>query len=118
MQLKADNPNIDFVPPETGGLLWTDNMEIPVGAPHAYTAEKFMDYVYQPEVQAPIDGVRELHLPGERGQGGPPEERPGDRRKPADLPGRRLPRRAHLPGQLKPEEDTQLTEAFQKVIGA
>ena len=36
-------------------MLWTDNMQIPVGAPHAYTAEKFMDYVYQPEVQAPIE---------------------------------------------------------------
>src|SRR3954453_18031939 len=54
VQLKADNPNIDFVLPETGGMLWTDNMQIPVGAPHAFTAEKFIDYVYLPEIQAPI----------------------------------------------------------------
>ena len=53
VQLKADNPNIDFVLPETGGMLWTDNMQIPVGAPHAYTAEKFIDYIYQPEVAGP-----------------------------------------------------------------
>ena len=29
-------------------------MQIPIGAPHAWTAEMFMDYVYDPEVQAPI----------------------------------------------------------------
>src|SRR6185503_3584204 len=55
VQLKPDNPNIEFVLPESGGMLWTDNMQIPVGAPRAYTAEKFIDYVYQPEVQAPIE---------------------------------------------------------------
>ena len=42
VQLKADDPNVDFILPESGGMLWTDNMQIPVGAPHAYTAEKFI----------------------------------------------------------------------------
>ena len=70
VQLKADNPNIEFVLPESGGMLWTDNMQIPVGAPEPFTAEKFMDYIYLPEVQAPIeayinyicpvDGVKEV----------------------------------------------------------
>ena len=44
VQLKADNPNIDFVLPESGGMLWTDDMQIPVGAPHAFTAEKLIDF--------------------------------------------------------------------------
>ena len=35
-------------------MLWSDNMQIPIGAPHAWTAEVFMNYVYDPEVQAPI----------------------------------------------------------------
>ena len=70
VQLEADNPNIKFVAPETGVHLWTDNMEIPVGAPAPYTAEKFMDFVYEPEVQAdiaeyvnyicPVNGVQEI----------------------------------------------------------
>ena len=29
-------------------------MQIPVGAPDAFTAEKFIDFVYRPEVQADI----------------------------------------------------------------
>ena len=70
IQLQVDNPNIVFVKPEEGFLLWSDNMQVPVGAPHAYTAQKFMDFVYRPEVQAditawvnyvcPVKGVREL----------------------------------------------------------
>ena len=55
VQLKADNPNVEFVLPESGGMLWTDNMQILAGALQAFTAEKFIDYVYQPEVQAPIE---------------------------------------------------------------
>ena len=55
VQLRPDNTNIEFLRPDEGFMLWTDNMQIPVGAPHAYTAEKFMNYVYEPEVQAPIE---------------------------------------------------------------
>ncbi len=50
--------------------LWTDNMEIPVGAPEPVTAEKFIDFVYEPEIQAdiaeyvnyicPVNGVKEI----------------------------------------------------------
>ena len=99
VQLKADNPNIEFVLPESGGMLWTDNMQIPVGAPHAYTAEKFIDYIYQPEVAGPDRGVHELHLPGERRQGGAGEDGPDARREPADLPGHGRPRQhVHLHG--------------------
>ncbi len=70
VQLQADNPNIEFVQPEEGFLLWSDDMQIPVGAPHASTAQKLMDFVYRPEVQlaitewvnyvCPVKGVQEL----------------------------------------------------------
>jgi spermidine/putrescine transport system substrate-binding protein len=39
---------------ETGVHLWTDNMQVPVGAPEPYPAEKFIDFVYDPEIQADI----------------------------------------------------------------
>ena len=35
-------------------MVFTDSMQIPVGAPHAYTAEKMIDFVYQPEIAAKI----------------------------------------------------------------
>jgi spermidine/putrescine transport system substrate-binding protein len=118
VQLTADNPNIKFVAPETGVALWTDNMEIPVGAPHAYTAEKFMDFVYEPEIQAaitayvnyicPVKGVKEILTKSD----------PSIGENQLIFPSDKTLNDAFIFRQLKPDEDTQLTEAFQKVIGA
>ena len=70
IQLQADNPNIEWRMPDEGCILWSDNMLIPVGAPNPAAALAFMDYVYDPEVQAdvaayvnyvtPVDGVQEV----------------------------------------------------------
>ncbi len=35
-------------------MLWTDNMLIPKGAQHKYTAELMIDWVYDPKIAAPI----------------------------------------------------------------
>ena len=70
IQLQADDPNIEWLRPAEGCNLWSDNMVIPVGAPNPTAAEAFMDYVYDPEVQAqiaqyvnyvtPVEGVKEV----------------------------------------------------------
>ncbi len=54
IQAQADNENIDYVQPEQGCLLWSDNMSIPVGAPNAPAAYAFMNYVYEPTNMAQI----------------------------------------------------------------
>ena len=69
MQLQYDRPDIQFVIPEEGGMSWYDTMVIPKGAPNAYAAADFMNFVYDP-VQAaqltayvqfvsPVKGVRD-----------------------------------------------------------
>jgi spermidine/putrescine transport system substrate-binding protein len=70
VQLQADNPNIEFQMPSEGCSLWSDNMVIPVGAPNPTAAEAWMNYVYDPAVQAniaeyvnyvtPVEGVKEV----------------------------------------------------------
>ena len=55
--------------PEAGGLLWSDNMLVPIGSPHKTNAETLMNYYYDPEVAAqvaawvnyicPVEGARE-----------------------------------------------------------
>ncbi len=45
---------IEFVVPEEGALLWTDNMCVPQGARHLADAITFMDWVYQPDAAAQI----------------------------------------------------------------
>jgi spermidine/putrescine transport system substrate-binding protein len=53
-QLQFDNPDLQFVVPEEGAILWTDNMAIPKGAAHPNAALAMMDYVYDPEIAAQI----------------------------------------------------------------
>jgi spermidine/putrescine transport system substrate-binding protein len=70
IQLQADDPNIEFVMPTEGCMLWSDNMLIPVGAPNPTAAYAWMNYVYDPKNQAqiteynsyfsPVDGVKEV----------------------------------------------------------
>jgi spermidine/putrescine transport system substrate-binding protein len=70
VQLQDDNPDIEFVMPTEGCMLWSDNMVIPVGAPNPTAAYEWMRYVYEPDNQAqitdynyyvsPVQGVQEV----------------------------------------------------------
>ena len=67
--MQLDNPDIEFVKPDEGCTIWSDEMIIPVGAPNPGAAYAFMDYVYDPAHAAqiagyinyitPVKGVRE-----------------------------------------------------------
>lgn len=52
--LSAGNEKLKFVIPSEGGLIWTDNMCIPLNAAHPLDAITYMDYVYQPSVAATL----------------------------------------------------------------
>lgn len=72
VQAQADNENIEYINPEQGCSIWSDNMLIPVGAPNPDAAYAFMNYVYEPKNQAqiteyvnyvsPVSGVKEILL--------------------------------------------------------
>jgi len=53
-QLRLDNDALELVIPESGFILWSDNMMIPVGALHQSNAEKWMDFYYRPKVAADV----------------------------------------------------------------
>jgi spermidine/putrescine transport system substrate-binding protein len=64
------NPDAEWRMPDEGCMIWTDNMVIPVGAPNPAAAYEWINWVYDPENQAPIteyvqyvspvDGVQEI----------------------------------------------------------
>jgi spermidine/putrescine transport system substrate-binding protein len=70
VQLQRDDPNIQFVMPKEGCMLWSTSMEIPIGAPNPEAAQAFVNFVYDPQVQAdiaeyvnyvtPVKGVQEI----------------------------------------------------------
>jgi spermidine/putrescine transport system substrate-binding protein len=115
VQLRADNPDLEFVIPEEGGMLWSDNMMIPQKAPSPYGAEVVMNYVYEPEVAAkiaeyvnyvpPVKGLQERVDPelAENNLVFPDAETRG-----------RLSE--HPP--LTVEEEQRMNEAFEAVVGA
>jgi spermidine/putrescine transport system substrate-binding protein len=47
------NPKLKWVIPETGGIIWTDNMLIPLGG-SVPTASTYMNFVYEPEIAAQL----------------------------------------------------------------
>ena len=72
---KGENENLEYVIPKEGSNIWYDSMVIPKNAKNVSGAEKFIDYMLRPEVQAknaeycvgytsPVKGVKEL-LPDE-----------------------------------------------------
>ena len=51
-QISRDNPDVRFVLPESGGLIWSDNYLIPAGAHHRAAATRWIDFFYEPEEAA------------------------------------------------------------------
>ncbi|MEX1141247.1 MAG: spermidine/putrescine ABC transporter substrate-binding protein [Thermoleophilaceae bacterium] len=49
-----DNEDVEWRMPAEGCTLWSDNMVIPVGASNTAAALEWMNFVYQPRVQADI----------------------------------------------------------------
>jgi len=51
---RLDNPDVEYVIPEEGGILWQDNFVVPADAPDPYTAEVFINYMLEPDIGALI----------------------------------------------------------------
>jgi spermidine/putrescine transport system substrate-binding protein len=121
---------IKFVIPQEGGMLWTDNMCIPLQAKHPLDALTYMDYVYQPDIAAQLAASIEYIAPvQDAAKQAMQREIPtakGDRKKtleaaikdplifptPADLA------RTHRYRVLTLEEETVWNSIFQPIVQA
>jgi len=118
VQLESDNKNIKFLHPKEGFMLWTDNMMVPVGAPHAYTAEVFMNWIYQPQVEAPIEDYVNYVPPVKGTREALQKIDPGITNNPLIFPSQQLLQRGHAFKTLQPTDEDKVNNAFQAVIGA
>jgi spermidine/putrescine transport system substrate-binding protein len=69
-QLALDQPDLRFVVPESGGILWADVMVMPKGARHPASVAQWPNWVYDPPQAAriatavqyisPVEGVRPI----------------------------------------------------------
>lgn len=118
-QLNFDNDDkFAFAIPAKGGVLWSDNLMVPIGSPHKKNAEILINYYYQPEVAAqvaayvnyvcPVVGAKEILAAG----------------KDAELatntsifPDEAMLSKVKVFKTLTAEEETDYTAQFQKALG-
>lgn len=48
------DPNWEFVIPESGGTLWSDNLMVPITSQHRANAQKMIDFYYEPKIAAQV----------------------------------------------------------------
>lgn len=58
-----DNPDIAFIIPKEGAVIWADTFAIPKGAKHKELAEAFINYLYDPQVSAKITNTSATTTP-------------------------------------------------------
>jgi spermidine/putrescine transport system substrate-binding protein len=112
VQLQTSNPAVQYVLPEKGFTLWSDNFVIPALAKHKKNAEKLIDYYYDPKVMAeveawvnyipPVKGTKEELVKIDASLGDNPLIAPS-----ADVLSR-----AHVFRGLSPAEETKYNRLF------
>ncbi len=118
VQLQSDNPDLKFIYPDEGAMLFTDNMMIPAKAEHIYAAETMMNYVYEPEVAAtlaiyvnylsPVKGIQQIVEKTE----------PEIANNPLIFPSDEIRAKLHPYPALSDTDERTMKEAMAKVTGA
>jgi spermidine/putrescine transport system substrate-binding protein len=109
-----------FVIPESGGMLWSDNMMVPIGSPHKENAETLINYYYNADVAAevanyvnyicPVKGAQEAILKIK-------DVDPAVAKSPFIFPTDADLAKVHQFRDLSTQETTDFTAGFQKVLG-
>ena len=109
--------DFQWVLADEGGMLWTDNMAIPLGSPNKVAAEKWIDFYYDPvnaaAVEAyvnyvcPVDGARDVMI----------ELDPEAADNPLIFPPEDWVARLHQFRATTAEEETAWSEAYTKIMG-
>jgi spermidine/putrescine transport system substrate-binding protein len=117
-QLKKDNPDLEFVIPDEGAMLWTDNMMMPQKPPHPYAAETMMNYVYEPQVAARIAAEVNYVTPVVGAQQAMQKIDPSLAKNPLVFPDPATRAKLHPYVTLTAAEERRMNDAMQKVTGA
>jgi spermidine/putrescine transport system substrate-binding protein len=103
--------------PETGGMLWTDNMLIPSVAQHKKNAETLMNYYYDPAVAAEVAAYVQYISPVNGAKEAMAEIDPALVDNQWIFPGPAQLDNSYVFMTLSPEQDVAYQREFQKAIG-
>lgn len=116
--LSADNPDLRWIAPKEGAMLYSDNMLIPKTSDRAEVASAFMNYVYDPAHSAKIVAAAP-YLSPVKGTGEELAKTHPELAKSALVnPPADVRARLHVFKWLEEAEDTEFNKLFQDAIGA
>ncbi|MDQ3710169.1 MAG: extracellular solute-binding protein [Actinomycetota bacterium] len=118
IQSQFENPDVQWVLPAEGGLLWSDNMLIPANAQHVANAHAFMNFVYRPQIAAQIAAWVNYITPVEGAQDAIAEIDESLADNELIFPGQQTLSNTFDFKQLSAEEEREYQDLFQGVIGA
>jgi spermidine/putrescine transport system substrate-binding protein len=118
VQLRIDDPDIEYVFPDAGFLFSTDNLLIPAKARHKTNAERLIDYYYEPQVAAQVSAYIAYVCPVAGVKPYLAKIDPSLATNPLILPDAAMDAKSHSFRSLSEDEDTRYEEKFSKLIGA
>jgi spermidine/putrescine transport system substrate-binding protein len=110
-----------FALPESGGMLWSDNLLIPMGSSHTMNAEIMMNYYYDPTVAAKVAAYVHYICPVKGAQDEIrklPEVDPKIAESPYIFPTPGDLANVHAFRSLTAQEEKDFSDAFRQVLGA
>jgi len=108
----------EFVIPEAGGTLWSDNLMVPVASPRKANAEKLMDFYYDPAVAAEVAAYVNYICPVVGAKEEMEKIDPELVENPLIFPTDDDLANAHVFRSLDADEEATLSSLFQDAIGA
>lgn len=117
VQLKADNPSLGYVLPDTGHMLWSDNFVIPNKARHKKNAETLINYYYSPDVMAAVEDYVNYIAPVKGAKDALLKQDPDVAKNPLIFPSDAVLAKSHVFKGLTEAQETKYNQAFQALIG-
>ncbi len=118
IQVQLDNDKVDFVAPEAGLMLWSDNMQVPIKATHKKNAEALINYYYDPAVAAELAAWVNYICPVVGAQEAMQEIDPDLAENQLIFPDEATLAKTSVFMSLDPEQEAAYQESFDSVAGA
>jgi spermidine/putrescine transport system substrate-binding protein len=116
VQLQPDNPDLEFVIPDDGGMIWADNMLVPAPSTHVANAEAWMNYVYDPKHAAQITDEVQYISPVKGTGAALAKTDPSIANNPLVNPPASMQKNLHLFAGLSPAEEQQFNQRFNEIV--
>ncbi|GIJ33051.1 polyamine ABC transporter substrate-binding protein [Micromonospora sediminimaris] len=118
IQLGFEDERIRFVAPDSGVLLWSDNMLVPNQASHKANAEELINYYYDPAVAAQLAAYVNYICPVQGAQAEMEKIDPELAANPLIFPDETMLARSRVFMALDEQQEREYESKFQQVIGA